>query len=396
MERERFAEAVLGSLRAHGVTDAEYLAEEFSVRHSGDEVLYLGNVFAECADAEESERAEMIAHFVGAMTNADAPPEEWASARGLLRPVLRPVTYGLDDTEIAKAMLSRPAFPFVDEEVVVDLPRTRVYVTAEMARKWGVEPEAVFAAARQNLAEIARPGSPDELEIVRFVDDGDSYFGSWLLVPGWLASFGGGEHRPVAFIPDDHTLLVVPDDPELLERIYEMVEEQYQESARQISPQGYTVDEFGTVVPFDQVDPHPARSSALRARSGLAATEYAIQTRFLEDKFERDLDLLPLCDVEPAFVASVMFQIINDQPVTATIWGEGVEYLLPEADYVHFAQTDAENEIEVLCTVPFDAVVEIMGLVPLPGLHPTRFEVREWPDEATLGLLAARGITVHE
>ncbi|MFI6871586.1 hypothetical protein [Nocardia sp. NPDC050406] len=393
MERERFAEAVMGSLRAHGVTDAEYLAEEFSVRHSGDEVLYLGNVFAECAAAEEDEREEMIAHFVGAMTTTDAPPEDWASARPLLRPVLRPVTYGLDDTDVAKAMLSRPAFPFVNEAVVVDLPRTRAYVTADMTRNWGVEPETIFAAARENIAAIARPGSPEELEIVRFVDDGDSYFGSWLLVPGWLASYGGGAHRPVAFIPDDHTLLVIPDDPELLERIFEMVEEQYREAPRQISPQGYTVDEFGTVVPLDQVEAHP---SALRARGGLAVTEYAIQTRFLEDKFERDLDLLPLSDVAPAFVASVLFQLFDGVPATVTIWGEGVEYLLPEADYVHFVRNDADDEIEVVCTVPFDAVVEIMGLVPLPGLNPSRFEAREWPDEATLALLAARGVSPDE
>lgn len=396
MDRERFAEAVLGSLRAHGVSDAEYLEAEFSVRHGDGEVLYLGNVYADCDGASEEEQEVMIGHFVGAMTSSDAPPEDWESARPLLRAVLRPVTYAMDDSDIATAMLNRPAFPFVNEAVVVDLPRTRAYVTADMARGWGVDPEVVYDAARDNLAEIARPGSPEDLEILRFVDDGDFYIGSWLLVPGWLASYSGGERRPVAFIPDDHTLLVVPDDPELLEQIFEMVEEQYREAARQISPQGYTVDDFGRVVPLDQLDGHPAHNLALRARSGLATTEYAIQSRFLTAKFERDLDLLPFSDVDPAFVASVVYQEVGDAPATATVWGEGVEYLLPETDYVHFAEGDPEGEIDWLGTVPFDAVVEILGLVPLPGINPPRFEAREWPDATALSRLFERAVSDAE
>ncbi|NNH70530.1 hypothetical protein HLB23_11760 [Nocardia uniformis] len=396
MERERFAEAVLESLRAHGVTDAEYDAQEFCVRHSHGEMLYLSNVFADATAAAEEEREGLIDHFVTAMTSGDAVPEDWSSARALLRAVLRPVTYGLD-ADIDPVLLTRPAFPFIHEAVVVDLPRTRAYVTEDMARGWGVEADAVFAAARDNLAAIARPGSPDNLEILRFVDDGDAYFGSWLLVPGWLASYAGGANRPVAFIPDDQTLLVVPDEPELLEQVFGMVEEQYRESARQISPQGYTVDDFDRVVPFDQLGPHPAREPALRARTGLAATEYAVQSRFLEAKFERDLDLLPLCDVEPAFVATVLFQELGGAPVTATIWGEGVEYLLPEADYVHFVEGDPEDgEIDLVCTVPFDAVVQILGLAPLPGLSPTRFEVRQWPDATALSRLREHSIDMGE
>ncbi|MBF6136901.1 hypothetical protein IU501_28385 [Nocardia otitidiscaviarum] len=394
MEQERFAEAVLGSLRAHGVTDAEYLAEEFSIRHSGDRIVYLGNIFRECAGYEAAERAERIAHFVTAMTSSDEAPEDWAQVRPLLRAVLRPVTYGLDDFDRMSAPLSRPAFPFVNETVVVDLPRTRAYVTLDMVRDWGVEPEAVFAAARDNLAELARPGSPEELELLRFVDDGDAYFGSWPLLPGWLASYAGGEHRPVAFIPDDHTLLVVPDDPELLPAVFEMVEQQYAEAARPISPQGYTLDEYGMVVPYDQAGPEPAPEYARRARSGLAVTEYGIQTRILTAKFEEDLDLEPLSDVEPAMVGAVMFQSTDDGPVTSTIVGEDVEYLLPEADYVHFARMDADGEIDLVCTVPFDTVVQLLGLVPIPGLHPPRFELRRWPDEATLARLHAAAVAL--
>ncbi|GAB4586853.1 hypothetical protein [Nocardia sp. IFM 10818] len=209
-------------------------------------------------------------------------------------------------------------------------------------------------------------------------------------MPGWLASYGGGAHRPVAFIPDNDTLLLAPDEADVLEQVFEMVEEQYGEAARQISPQGYTIDDFGRVVPLDQLGDHPARAQALRARSGLAVTEYSIQTRFLNEESEAGLESIP--GRAPAFAGSVLFQPADSGPVTVTIWGEDVEYLLPQADYVHFARMDSEGEVDVDCTVPFDAVVEILGLVPLPGLNPPRFEARQWPEEAALARLRERAI----
>ncbi|WP_084529717.1 hypothetical protein [Nocardia crassostreae] len=137
MEREQFAEAVLGSLRARGVTDGEYDAEEFEVRHSGGEVMYLGNVFRELAGESVEEMQERIDNFVAAVTSTDEPPEDWESARPLLRAVLRPVTHGMGTFGPGAERFVRPAFPFVDEAVVVDLPRTRSYVTPEMVRDWG-------------------------------------------------------------------------------------------------------------------------------------------------------------------------------------------------------------------------------------------------------------------
>ncbi|MFJ4653640.1 hypothetical protein ACIP5Y_20435 [Nocardia sp. NPDC088792] len=393
MERGLFAEVVLGRLDALGIADVEYDPAKFSVRQGDGRNIYLGNLFHECEGAPESDRERMIDRFLEAMTGSEITPDDWAAARPLLRPVLRPATYGIDDGA-ALSLLSRPALPFVSEFVVLDLPRTRAYVSLDRVREWNIDPAEVFAVARANLATVARPGVPDPSKFVRFIDTGDSYFGSWLLVPGWLASYAGDGHRPVAFIPDDDTLLIVPDDPDLLAKVYESVEEQYRESARHISPQGYTVDEHGTVVPLDELPAHPARTRALRARAGLAATEYVAQTRFLTAKLDSDLDLLPFSDIEPAYVAPVDFRNTASGPATTTVCGAGVEYLLPETDYVYFVRRDDEGEIDLICTVPFDAVVEILGLVPVPGLHPPRFELRRWPDDAALARLRERAVTL--
>ncbi|TQM32966.1 hypothetical protein [Nocardia bhagyanarayanae] len=387
MEREQFAQAVFWKLVAHGVTDVEYLADKFSFRRSDGWVSYLGNVYQECCRVSDQEREARIAQFVASMISTHSVPRHWAAASPLLRPVLRPVTRGMGESIPNAQMLARPAFPFVDEAVVVDMPFNRAFVSSDMAREWDVEPALVFDTARANLNRLTQEGRLRDREIIQFRDTGDSYFGSCLLVPGWLAGYSTGGHRPVAFIPDNDTLLVVPDDPALLEQVFEMVEQQYIDAVRPISPQGYTIDEAGRVVPFDQIGAHPARPLALRARCGLAVTEYAIQTRILTDKFDSDLDILPWSDVDPAYVAAVKFETSPEGPITTTVWGEGVEYLLPQTDYVHFVRGDTVEDIELICTVPFDVVVELMGLIPLPGLSPTRFEARHWPDETTLNRL---------
>ncbi|GAD87734.1 hypothetical protein FEK33_20305 [Nocardia asteroides NBRC 15531] len=387
MEREQFVQTVMTSVRAHGVDDAEYSADEFSVHHSDGRVMYLDNIFRECQQLDAEARAERISDFVLAMTSSDEVPADWDSVRPLLRSVLRPVTLGQDGPR----PLRRAAFPFVDEVVVVDLPRTRTFVSATAAADWGVSTEQVFAAARANLTALARPGSPDDLQIVRFVDSGDSYCASWLLVPGWLAGYAGGAFRPVAFIAENDSLLVVPDDPELLVGVFEMVEQQYRDAARPVSPQGYTVDENGSVVPFDEAGAHPSLPLALRARAGLAATEYSLQTDYLNTTFEDFLEL-PELDIEPAYAATVNYEESTDGAFTSVVWGEGVEYLLPETDVVRFLRRDANDEVELVCTVPFPTVVEILGLTPLPTIEPTRFEARRWPDDAAMARLRAADI----
>ncbi|GEM32353.1 hypothetical protein NN3_33600 [Nocardia neocaledoniensis NBRC 108232] len=384
MEREQFVRTVLASVRDSGVEDAEYADDEFSVRLGTGRVIFLGNIFRECEHLDAAESQDRIDAFVAALTSSDEVPGDWESVRPLLRSVLRPVTLGQDGPR----PLHRAAFPFVDEVVVVDLPRTRSFVSTTQPAEWGVDADQVFAAARSNLAALAQPGAPENLQVLRFFDAGDSYTASWLLVPGWLAGYAGGQFRPVAFIAENDSLLVVPDDPELLVGVFEMVEQQYRDAARPISPQGYTVNADGAVVPFDEAGEHPSMPLALRARAGLAATEYSIQTEYLNNTFEEYLEL-PELDIEPAYAASVNYEESTDGAFTSVVWGEGVEYLLPETDVVRFLRRDDAGEVELVCTVPFPTVVEVLGLTPLPTIEPTRFEARTWPTPEAMTRLTA-------
>ncbi|MCM6775710.1 hypothetical protein NDR87_18295 [Nocardia sp. CDC159] len=396
--RFEFARQVAGQIETIsgglGLAGVVYDPDEFSLTVAErDRILYLDNLFRETADLAEEERAARIARFVTALLASGTEEFGWEQVRNRLRPILRPVSYRLaapDDVEF----LARPAFPFLDELVAVDLPDRRSIVTAGEASEWGVPAERVFATARANLAALGPPDSVDPNTVVRFADDGNGYFTSRLLSPEWLAAFTFGDRRPVAFAPDVDTLIVAPDDPDVLEPLFAMAEQEYREATRALSPQGYTLDPDGNVVPFDLVGPHPQHAAARRAACGLAVSEYAAQSEWLRERFEEELHL-ERYDIEPAYVAGAYLTEGPHGTDTVTIWGRGVEYLLPRTDYIAFCDEDDQGEPYTLFTVPFPDALEALGLTPVPGLEPPRYEVRHWPDDATLTALSRTAVALE-
>jgi hypothetical protein len=243
----------------------------------------------------------------------------------------------------------------------------------------------VFAAARENLAGRAAliSGTPGDggRAVLRFVDDGNGYFTSMLVLDGFLAGFAdrvGG--RPVAFIADKDSLLVTVDLPDALPKLFELVEEQFREAVRSISPVGYTVDDAGRVVPYQGPAGSAVARSAHRAEVLLASSEYAGQKEALEARFE--------AEENDVFVGSVLVAQRPDESVfSVAVWGFDVDTLLPEADFVAF-QADHEQ-----LTVPFAVAVAEASLVPEPDYVPTRYRVTSWPPEPVMSRLRAQSIS---
>ncbi len=370
-ERERFARRVLDRVRGLGVAEAWHDAEQFAIgfrRHAGDDAgwVFLDNTFRECQGADQSEQDGRIDALVNAVVNTPETPTDWAGVKPLLRPVLRGATFGLGAPATARPLLWRPALPYLSELVVIDTPTTMAYVTVDRLDDWGVAATDVYEAAYANLAELDRGGerdTPDEPALIRFVDDGDGYFVSRLMLPGWLASLEshvGG--TPVAFIPDQSTVLVGWADPELVDQLFEMVESEYREAGRPLSPMGYTVDATGAVVPY----PHR------RANAVLASTEYETESQYLAP--------------DDVFVASLMAAESPQGGVfTAASWARDVDTLLPRADYIAFTSDDEEPWF-----VPFDVVVAVTGLRPDFVLRLERFRARQWPAPEIMAELRAR------
>ncbi|MBF6334693.1 hypothetical protein IU450_02210 [Nocardia abscessus] len=388
--QRQFALQVYQEMMKAGATRVSYDPDEFVIRYNGEMVLNLSNIFQQVRDSPAEERRAEVERFVTAMIAPAPTLSSWDQVRPLLRPVLRPCTYGLEDSV---SQLRRPAFPFFDEMVAIDEPgRIRLPAQQQLV-EWGVDADEVFDTARRNLAETVITTEFEEDAIVRIVVDDPSYLPSWLLVPGWLAACTSSyRHRPVAFIPDHTSLIVAPGDPELLEHLYQTVEQQVREAARPLSPQAYTVDDNGRVVPLDRAITGPLPPAVDRARTLLACTGYGEQREWLESKYDLAADF---DDDESAdlYFADIMVhqQDEDSSPRMVTVWGEGVRTSLPEADYIAFVREDMEQTL----MVPFRTAVEITGIMPIRELRPTRYRAVDWPDRVAWSRLSEAAVTLE-
>jgi hypothetical protein len=217
--------------------------------------------------------------------------------------------------------------------------------------------------------------------MLHFADTGDAYFTSMLLSDGFLARLEpmvGG--RPVAFVPDRSALIVAADDPQSLPGLMELMERQFSEAPRGLSPMAYTCDESGRVVPYTASEPGRLADLIHRCEVMLAAGEYQSQKAALDEIHERDQ--------KDIFVGTLLVAGRDDGTVfSVAVWSDECVTLLPRADLVCF-QSDADSVM-----VPWPVVARTVGLKPEPGLMPERYLVTAWPEASLLEHLRAEAVT---
>jgi hypothetical protein len=183
----------------------------------------------------------------------------------------------------------------------------------------------------------------------------------------------------VAFVPDHNSLIVGADEPGLVAALYELAEGEYREAARSISPAAYTCAPDGRVLPYRVPVDHPLAATVNRAEVMLAATEYTAQGDVLQNEPEQE-----------SYVAGLLVGTRPDGSVfTVASWGEGVDTLLPEAQFVGFSGEDGGPPF----LVPWKTVAREANLFPVVGLDPPRYRVTGWPAPAVLDRLRARAET---
>jgi hypothetical protein len=373
--QDRFAAQVLELFRSdERVEDAWYDREQFaiSVRPVGGTPVWarLADVYQESGPVDPDGRWETLRRFIDTTVRPPELPDTWQQARSLVRPVLRGVTAVLPSAEHSDSgPLWRRCLPFLAEVVELDMPGGPL-VSVETALGWGVPAEEVLGQARENLAErrmSPRPPRQAGSRVLRLVDDGGMYCVSHLVVDGWLAGFSEYlDTRPVAFAPDRSTLLIAADEPATLSTLFEMVEEEYDQSARPVSPVAYTVDDDGRVVPYPTTLGQPLHAPAGRAERVLASAEYGRQKRWL-DQF-----------VSPHRTGSMMLSGRADGSIfSVASVTPGVATLLPRTDYVALV---IHGDMIFL---PWQAAEHILGLKPEPDLEPARYLVEDWSSDST-------------
>jgi hypothetical protein len=354
--RARLAGQVIRRLRRSGVAGARYDASAFSVRyqplgHDGTAVLQLDNLLGELTGSRRA-RNDRVARFVEGILRLPDLPATWDEACPLLRPVLRGATPLAD--EGPRLPIRRPALPYLAELVVVDRPDTMTYVAADLLAGWGVTEEEVFAAARSNLSVVIREPLPERPAVLTFVDDGDAYWTSHLLIDGWLAGLSGRVGGvPVAFAPERGTVVVAADG-EALPALFALVERQYVTSPRAITPMAYVSDARGRTVPYAAPEGHPLRHLVQRAEALLAMHEYTHQSRMLSTRTPPPAPLRLLGSAQEGWR-------------TRAVWERDEPALLPTAD-------------EVQCG---DAVLPWATVAPhlsrIGALDPPRWRGGNWP-----------------
>ncbi len=356
LARARLANRVIRRLRRAGVTGTRYDAAEFCIRyrplgHDGDAVMRLECLLAELTGPRR-ERQELVARFVDGFLRLPELPATFDEACPRLRPVLRGATPMPD--EGIRRPIRRPAWPYLSELVVVDQPDSMTYVAADLLDGWGVSEDQLFAAARANLTVTADEPASDRPTVLTFVDDGDAYWTSHLLIDGWLDSLArrvGGV--PVAFAPE-RGILVVAADGAALTDLFPVVEQQYLTSPRAITPMAYVPDARGCTVPYAAPAGHPLHHLVRRAEGLLATHEYAHQARLLAGG-------------TPAPVPLRLVGSPEDGWRTRAVWEHDGPALLPSADEVQCGES----------VLPWVAVAP--HLSRMGALDPPRWRGEGWP-----------------
>jgi hypothetical protein len=341
LRRARLAGRVIRRLRRAGSADSRYDARAFQIRFTapGDDVptiIELGPLLA-------TPGRHRIDRYVAGLLLAPEVPHTWAAVKPLLRPVLRGATPG--------EPLRRPILPFLSEFVVVDSPDTMTYVSAAQLAAWNVTADQIFSSARANLTGAVLQGKAADSMVVQFLDDGDAYWTSHLLLPHWLERLAdqvGG--APVAFAPERGTLLVTADGSDHLPGLFARAEQIFITSSRPITPMAYRSDENGCPTPYAAPEGHRLHRAVQRAERVLALHEYARQAAHTSN--------------------AAPLRLTGDDRTgwrTQARWPRNEPTLLPTADEVVLGTT----------TCPWPAIAPHVTVAP--GLDPPRWQATHWP-----------------
>jgi len=251
--------------------------------------------------------------------------------------------------------------------------------------KYGVPTAELEEIALTNLRRMTKGG----LEKL----DGGLYVGQWndeyaaerMLLPElWAELDFKGD--PVVFLPGCERIIVADSkDDEMLVAALMLVKD------RMSRPRGLV--DFGFVLRGGKWQLFEDEGIGRLFADGVAlhlADAYAPQKEHLEKKHEGDQNA--------PFVASVMGlgdKETGELAMTIATWPKDVHALLPRVNRIALGELEKPDEVAM---VPWADVMAEIGnmLVPVPDMFPPRWEVKSFPDEATIATLRAKANAADE
>lgn len=381
--KKKFANQLRELFAQHG-RSMDYDSKEFRlVQADGDLVFNLGNVFNEHCQLDKADREQHLLNLVTAMTGTDLP-ETFTEAESSLRPkIWTRSTFEIMQLESRltnSPALDLPLIPLGEHlysTVVFDTPTSMRSINSSELDEWGVGYYPALESACRNLEETtlawAKIGDGFHSAV-----SGDSYDACRILLTDRIRSLEV-IGRPVAAVPNRDSMFVAgSEDEQSLDILFAMVEDAIREQPRPLSPLPLILNEED-----EWVDWVPHRNHAFRSRYDLLAVQffgelYAQQKHFLDQVNEKEL-----VDV---FVGSVMAFSKDEEVITVSSWGEGVDALLPKTKFICIAKETGDS-----ATVEWEPAREIVGdlMVDDAEHYPMRYRVREFPSDEQFAQLKA-------
>jgi hypothetical protein len=389
-DRDAFAKMLIDAIGHDSQRGrVHYDPQTFTLKGEGGNLneASLGNVYAEYCRSSPEARAKIFRNFVRSwFSPIKGIPDDFEDAAHDLLPSVRARAYvEVNQLRFRAQGAKGPDWPYatVGEHLalalVYDLPESILSIQQQHLDDWDVSFADALERAGANLLAMSghvfdqpAPGvwrSPwrDNHDTARLI-----------LLPLILAHEVKG--APVAMVPNRDTFLLTGDeDAEGLAAFAALAEEAF---AHPRATSGHTLRLVENAwEPWLPPPGHPAHLPLRRLALGSLAGDYSSQKKALEAWLESQQ--------EDAYVADCACGEGQDGEVfTFSVWPEGVDVLLPEAERIFFFRPGEGEKGEVLGVAPFERVREVVGdLLVEQDHYPARYRAREFPPEEMLAEL---------
>jgi hypothetical protein len=376
--RDQFAQIVLRELAKKGATGARYDKEGFSI-HVGTatSTLFLNNAYANYCKGNKRQRAETLVHLTSGFAAKPELPKDYGTVRPNLMPIVRDASYrslaelhlrsrGIADV---KPAVFRPLADGLVTMLAYDTEHSILQVTQEKFANWGVSPDEAYATAVQNLRDKTDTRLLVETEPGVYRSRwGDSYDSARILLTDLIyrLSLNGD---PVVFVPNRDQIWITGHKNIQALQSFIVAAEETHFAAHPLSARLYLLAD-GKWCPYLPEEPtlRTLCQNLLRKRS---AVDY--------DQQKKALDVIYAKAKMDIFVASYsVFKRKDESFFSQTLWANGVDSLLPEADTLMLGiDPPAKNFLMVGWERAFPLLHDLM--VREKDLVPGRYRVRTFP-----------------
>ena len=384
--RDEFAGLVMKRLSQAGVENLVYEREHFSLKAEGrNNVIFLANAHENYCKADKREREAILVRICSMGSQKSEIPSDFESVRSFLMPVIRDASYASlialhlrsKDTAMDVSKLESPTRPLFGSLVVglaYDSEHSIQQINQTTFAKWGVSFEDALNQARDNLRDKTDPnGMKEEALGIYRSTWADSYDSARILMTDLIYRLEV-EGEPIAFVPNRNQLWVTgSSNNQAISTLLKIGEEAHFEPYP-LSPDLFALSDgvWGVYVPQDPAVRNLARSLQRRRE----AVDYQQQ--------KQALDAIHKAEGTDIFVASyLVFEQKDKSGFSTCIWGNGVESLLPKAEYIDFGvDKDKKDYIHLAWERAFPVVGSLMA--EAPGILPKRYRVRSFPNAEQL------------